>query len=53
MRAMVAELNRLGVKARRGGRWSLLQLQNVIRLHPRESNAGHSVRKQRVQRERG
>jgi len=47
-RAMVAELNRLGVKARRGGRWSLIQLQHVIkRLQPQERNMGHSVRKQR------
>jgi len=30
-RAMVSELNRLGVKARRGGKWSLIQLQNVIK----------------------
>ena len=30
-RQMVAELNRLGVKARRGGKWSLIQLQHVIR----------------------
>ncbi|OQC28076.1 MAG: putative DNA-invertase from lambdoid prophage Rac [Deltaproteobacteria bacterium ADurb.Bin072] len=53
-RQMVSELNRLGVRARRGGRWSLVQLQHVInRLQPQERNTGHSVRKQRVRRERG
>ncbi len=30
-RAMVLELNRLGVKARRGGKWSLVQLQHVLK----------------------
>lgn len=30
-RQMVSELNKLGVKARRGGQWSLLQLQHVLK----------------------
>ncbi len=30
-RQMVNELNRLGIKARRGGQWSLLQLQHVLK----------------------
>lgn len=30
-RAMVAELNRLGVKAANGGEWGLVQLQRVLR----------------------
>jgi DNA invertase Pin-like site-specific DNA recombinase len=30
-RQMVAEFNKLGVKARRGGKWSLLQLQHVLK----------------------
>lgn len=29
-RAMVAEINRLGIKTARGGEWSLIQLQRVI-----------------------
>ena len=30
-RAMVEELNRLGVTAPRGGQWSLIQLQRVLK----------------------
>jgi len=30
-RAMVEELNALGIKARRGGQWSLLQVQRVLK----------------------
>jgi len=30
-RGMVEELNKLGIKARRGGPWSLVQLQHVLR----------------------
>jgi len=30
-RRMVEELNRIGVKARHGGQWSLIQLQNVLK----------------------
>lgn len=30
-RKMVEELNRIGVKARHGGQWSLIQLQNVLK----------------------
>ena len=29
-RAMVAELNKLGIKAPRGGNWSLVQLQRLL-----------------------
>jgi DNA invertase Pin-like site-specific DNA recombinase len=30
-RAIVDELNNIGIKTRRGGRWSLIQLQNVLK----------------------
>ena len=30
-RAIVDELNHVGIKTRRGGRWSLIQLQNVLK----------------------
>lgn len=30
-RAIVDELNNVGIKTRRGGRWSLIQLQNVLK----------------------
>jgi hypothetical protein len=29
-RAMIAELNQLGVKTAKGGEWSLIQLQRVM-----------------------
>jgi DNA invertase Pin-like site-specific DNA recombinase len=39
-RRMVEELNKLGVKARHGGQWSLIQLQNVLkRLEPQQAAA--------------
>jgi hypothetical protein len=31
-RAMCDELNRLGIKTTRGGEWSLIQLQRVMKL---------------------
>ncbi len=32
-RAMVAELNQLGIRTAKGGNWSLIQLQRVIARH--------------------
>jgi DNA invertase Pin-like site-specific DNA recombinase len=35
-RAMVAELNQLGIRTAKGGEWSLIQLQRVMKINPNE-----------------